>query len=241
MHTIAVGFGLLLAVSNLHAESDAQTSVTNITPPVACNQPSGQDLIQLSAPGFTGLSVEQALQQRHSERRFSAQALSMEHLSQLLWAAQGITRKSGQRTAPSSARSYPIDLYVSLQKVAAGHCGLYRYEPRQHRLKRVHAANYAAALSDAAEGQPWVKQAAIVVLHVATPARAAKKYGPETAMPSALIEAGHISQNIYLQATSLGLAVLGMNGFSQPQLDRLLGLASGQTTVFINLVGLRPE
>jgi SagB-type dehydrogenase family enzyme len=233
------GACLLGSILPVQVASEVQPDIISGTAPVPCKQSAAQASIQLLPADFQGLSVEQALQQRHSERRFGKQPLSMAQLSQLLWAAQGITRSSGQRTAPSSARSYPIDLYVSLQKVAGGHCGLYRYEPAQHRLTRLAAADYGAALTAAAEGQPWVGKAAIVVLHVATPARAAKKYGAATAMPSALIESGHISQNLYLQATSLGLAVLGMNGFSAPQMDALLGLDSAQTTLFINLVGAR--
>lgn len=224
----------------LNAESKPLSSASGNLSPVPCKLEPGWKTIQLLPPKFQGLSVEQALQHRRSERRYGSEELTLEQLSQLLWAAQGITRpESGQRTAPSSGRSYPIDLYVSLQRVTGFHCGLYRYLPETHSLKLVHEANYAAALTVAAEGQSWVRNAAVVILHVATPARAAKKYGKKTALPSSLIEAGHISQNIYLQATSLGLAVLGMNGFNQQQLDSLLALKPGQTTLFINLVGVR--
>lgn len=210
--------------------------------PQSCKLSPSQKSIQLPPATFQGLSVEQALQQRRSERSFAEEKISLEQLSQLLWAAQGITRrKSGQRTAPSSGRSYPIDLYVSMQRVTGVNCGLYHYQPDTHSLSLVKAADYAAALAIVAEGQRWVQQAAVVILHVATPARAAKKYGTETALPSALIETGHISQNIYLQATSMGLAVLGMNGFHQQDLDRLLDLQSAQTTLFINLVAVRPD
>lgn len=231
----------MLSALPLYAESKTPSSASRIISPVPCQLEPKWKTIQLLPPKFQGLSVEQALQDRSSERRYSGEELSLDQLSQLLWAAQGITRpESGQRTAPSSGRSYPIDLYVSLQRVSGLRCGLYRYQPGTHSLKLVREADYAAALAVAAEGQGWVRNAAAVILHVATPARAAKKYGKKTALPSSLIEAGHISQNIYLQATSLGLAVLGMNGFNQPQLDSLLGLKPGQTTLFINLVGVRP-
>jgi len=226
----------------LHAESKTQSLTPEIVSPAPCKLESKWNKIQLLAPNFKGLSVEQALQRRNSERRYSREELTLEQLSQLLWAAQGITRPgSGKRTAPSSGGSYPIDLYVSLQRVTGLRCGLFQYQPGTHSLKLLHKANYAVALADAAKGQRWVRNAAAVILHVATPARAAKKYGNEKALPSSLIEAGHISQNIYLQATSLGLSVLGMNGFDQSQLDSLLGLKPGQKTLFINLVGVRPS
>lgn len=231
----------MLSTLLLHAEAMPPSSAPGIISPAPCKLDPKWETIQMPVPEYQGLSVEQALQRRSSERRYGREELSLQQLSQLLWAAQGITRpESGQRTAPSSGRSYPIDLYVSLQRVSGFRCGLYRYQPGTHRLKLVHEADYSAALAVAAAGQSWVRHAAAVILHVATPARAAKKYGQKTALPSSLIEAGHISQNIYLQATSLGVAVLGMNGFNQPQLDSLLGLKPGQTTLFINLVGARP-
>jgi len=236
-----VGLCLTLTALPLYAESKPSSASARMIAPAPCKLEEKNKTIQLSAPILKGLSVEQALQHRRSERRYGSEELSMEQLSQLLWAAQGITRpESGQRTAPSSGRSYPIDLYISLQRVSGLRCGLYRYQPVTHSLTLVHEADYAAALTIAAEGQSWVRNAAVVILHVATPARAAVKYGKKTALPSSLIEAGHISQNIYLQATSLGLAVLGMNGFNQSQLDSLIGLQSGQMTLFMNLVGVRP-
>jgi len=205
-----------------------------------CELAAQTPVIPLLPPTNTGPSLEHALQHRRSERRFSEQPLSLQQLSQLLWAAQGITHGRTKRTAPSSGGAYPIDLYVFIKKLDGLDCGLYRYEPTGHRLTLIDAADYSKALTIAASNQSWVGNAAIVIMHVATPARVAAKYGDKTALPSSLLEAGHISQNIYLQATALGLAALGMNGFRQPELDELLGLQSDQTVLFINLAGRRP-
>jgi hypothetical protein len=108
--------------------------------------------ISLPAPYLYGkVSLEEALDGRRSVRQYSEDSLSMSEVSQLLWAAQGITERFktprsswrdgqkiwGRRTAPSAGGLYPIELYIAVGKVKGLTQGLYKYDPRQHAIINV--------------------------------------------------------------------------------------------------------
>jgi nitroreductase len=80
-------------------------------------------------------SVEEALKNRRSVRRFSDEGVTIDDVSQLLWAAQGITSDTGQRTAPSAQRIYPLEVFAIAQNVSGLAQGTYRYVPEGHRLE----------------------------------------------------------------------------------------------------------
>ena len=77
------------------------------------------------------------LAQRHSVRSFSSTPLTLAHLGQLLWAAQGMTHEGRRRTAPSAGALYPLELFVLVGRVEGLAVGVYQYEPQQHALRRV--------------------------------------------------------------------------------------------------------
>lgn len=197
-------------------------------------------LVELPEPAFRGAPLEEVIAARRTVRYYSPEPLGLQELSQILWSAQGITDSArGMRAAPSAGGTYPIDLYVQPNNVLGLECGVYRYEPRDHRLVLYRAGRFRDAVHEAALGQRWVYTAGAVILFVATPARVAEKYDEASALKSTLLEAGHISQNIYLQATSMGLGVGAIGGFSTEAMGKLLGLAEGQKVVYLNLVGNR--
>jgi SagB-type dehydrogenase family enzyme len=205
----------------------------------ACTAAALPASVSLPEPTFRGVAVEEALRHRRTARQFSKKPLDKLKLSQLLWAAQGITEpRTGFRTAPSAGGAYPIDLYIVPNQVEGLPCGVYRYRPQQHVLERHAAGNVRREVFEAAAKQQWVYNAALVIVFVATPERVAKKYGESHARKSVLLEAGHISQNIYLQATSLRLGAGAIGGFSAEQLHRLLALGEKEEVVYLNLVGL---
>ncbi|MFC1699901.1 nitroreductase family protein, partial [Candidatus Omnitrophota bacterium] len=105
------------------------------------------------------VSIEQAISQRRSIRKFNPQQLSLESLSQLLWSAQGIT-DSGRslRAAPSAGALYPMEIYALNQD------GVFRYLPQAHKLKQVIAEDLRRQLSQAAWGQGFVASAPLDIV-----------------------------------------------------------------------------
>jgi len=178
--------------------------------------------VSLPRPRQTGtVSVEAALASRRSIRSFSGEAVGLDELSQLLWSAQGITSERGLRTAPSAGALYPLVLYVVAGNVAALPAGIYRYEPAEHRLAIIAAGDALGALSEAALGQSPVRTAPAVIAIAADYRRTTAKYG-ERGVRYVHMEAGHVAQNVTLQATALGLGTVMIGAFSDERVSRLL-------------------
>lgn len=181
------------------------------------------ETIALPEPRFTGkMSVEQAIHDRRSQRVFTDEAVSMADLSQMLWSAQGLTDESGHRTAPSARGVYPHDLYVVVRNVEGLDQGLYLYKPETHSLADVGVAN-AGNLLIQAEVQENSQTAPVVIVMATAFAKAQEKF-PDTAQSVSDLEAGHIGQNVYLQAQSLGLGTVVTAGFNSEAVTQKLGL-----------------
>jgi len=191
--------------------------------------------IALPEQSFEGeVSVERALTLRRSVRKFAPEALSLSAVSQLLWAAQGITDPKGLRTAPSAGALYPLEVYLVAGHVSGVRAGVYRYDPRRHRLLRVLDGDRRAGVAEAALDQDWVAKAPAILVIAAIYERTARKYGRRAAH-YVDIEVGHAAQNVYLQATALGLGTTMVGAFRDEELSRALGL-TGRTKP----VGLLP-
>jgi len=203
---------------------------------VGCGQsasPQGQaPEIALPPPATTGtVSVEEALAKRRSVRAFSSKALTLEQVSQLAWAAQGITEPGrGLRTAPSAGATYPLELYLATPD------GLFRYLPRGHKVAKLSGEDRRAALAEAALGQASVRNAALDIVITALYERTAGKYGAR-AQRYVHLEAGHVAQNIHLQAVSLGLGSVPVGAFEDAAVSKVLALGSGETPLYIIPVG----
>ncbi len=176
------------------------------------------------------LSLEEAIAARRSVREFGRAQLTMRQVSQLLWAAQGITGPRGQRTAPSAGALYPLELYVVLPS------GLFHYDPAHHRLERRSGADLRPALEQAALGQPSVTGAPAVFVFAAVEERTRVKYHERTDRYVAM-EAGHAAQNLLLEAVALGLGGVPMGAFDDAQVARVLGLPAGQGPLYLIPVG----
>ena len=96
--------------------------------------------IALPAPSReAGMQIERTLQSRRSVRDFAPEPLTLAQVSQLLWAAQGLTSPEGFRTAPSAGALYPLEVYLVVGDVSDLAAGVYAYDPRQHALELVAA------------------------------------------------------------------------------------------------------
>jgi SagB-type dehydrogenase family enzyme len=184
----------------------------------------GDGDIALPKPRLEGeVSVERALALRRSVREFAPEPLPLAAVSQLLWAAQGITDPPERRTAPSAGALYPLEVYLVAGAVSGLRPGVYRYELRRHRLVLESAGDRRADVADAALGQDWVGEAPAIVVLAAVYQRTARKYG-ERAPRYVHMEAGHAAQNVYLQAGALGLGTTMVGAFRDEKLIHVLGL-----------------
>ena len=122
------------------------------------------------------VSLEQTLLQRRSVRNYVGEPLSLQEVSQLLWATQGITDPRGLRTAPSAGALYPLEVYVVVGSVQSLSPGVYRYEPDEHQLVKTVDGDKRAGLAAAALGQGCVKEGAINIVFTAVYERTTQKY-----------------------------------------------------------------
>ena len=191
----------------------------------------------LTAPKTDGgISVEKAIESRRSRRNFTDTAVSMEQLSQLLWAAYGITSPNGLRTAPSAGALYPLEVYAVIGNVSGVEPGVYRYVAQNNQIVRVVKGDVRSALSQAALGQTMVAQAPMSIFYSAVFERSTSRYG-ERGITYTYIEVGHSAQNVYLQAESLGLGTCAIGAFTDNQVTALLGLPSNEVPVYLMPVG----
>lgn len=188
--------------------------------------------IILPAPRLKGaVSVEQAINERRSRRMYLPQELTLGEIGQLLWSAQGITGKAGGlRAAPSAGASYPIEIYL-LKKD-----GLFHYLPEGHKLKPVLAQDLRRDLAEAALGQAFVAQASADIVLAAVYRKVTSRYG-QRGIRYTDMEAGHIAENIHLQAVALGLGSVPVGAFDDQAVKKLLKLPDEQEPLYIIPVG----
>lgn len=181
----------------------------------------------------SGFSLEEAILKRRSQRIFIPKELTLEQISQLLWAAQGITGERfgvSFRTAPSAGALYPIEIYLVAKD------GLYHYLTDGHRLEVLSNKDLREALSAAALGQSPIVQAPVNFVVCVVYDRVTRKYG-ERGKKYTHIEVGHVAQNIHLQAVALGLGSVPLGAFDDGQVRAVLSLPEDEAPVYIIPVG----
>jgi len=184
------------------------------------------------------VSIEETLLKRRSVRDYAGEPLTLQEVSQLLWAAQGITDPRGFRTAPSAGALYPLEVYVVVGNVQNLTQGVYRYEPDKHELVKIVDGDRRVELAEAALGQAWVEKGAINIVLAAVYERTTGKYG-DRGIRYVHIEAGHAAQNLYLQATALGLGTVTVGAFNDDQVKENLNLPGDEQPLYIMPVGRR--
>lgn len=181
----------------------------------------------------------EALHSRRSIRSYRDAPLTLSEISQLAWAAQGVTHGQGFRTAPSAGALYPLELYLVAGRVSGLEPGIYRYMPAQHALEQLAEGDHRWTLAGAAYMQGAVRRAPAVFVIAGIRERTAPKYG-ERSERYVWIEAGHAGQNLLLQATALGLGSVTIGAFSDLAVKKVLGLERGAQPITLFPVG-RPE
>lgn len=197
-----------------------------------------QERISLPQPKMTGeMSVEEAIFRRRSIRTFQDEALTLSELSQVLFAAQGITEKTrGFRTAPSAGALYPLELYAVVGKVEGIAPGVYRYHPEEHAIERVLEGDKRVELFRSALYQESIQEAPVTLVFTAIYERTTRRYG-ERGIRYVHMEAGHAAQNVYLEAQALGLGTVAIGAFQDEEVAQILRLPRNEMPLYLLPVG----
>ncbi|MDP9649846.1 nitroreductase family protein [Paraburkholderia caledonica] len=177
-----------------------------------------------------GMPIMDAFSKRRTTRRFAPTGLDNETLGQLLWAANGVNRRdpegNDRRTAPSVLALHEIQIYVALAR------GMYLYDPLQHGLDLVIAADLRALTGY----QDFVGEAPVELVYVADLARM-QDIASSQREPFAYASAGAIVQNVYLFCAAAGLAVAARSWLNRSTLGAEMRLSRDSVPVLAQTVG----
>lgn len=177
-----------------------------------------------------GKPLMQALNERMSRRDFSTEKLPQQVLANLLWAAFGVNRADGRRTAPSASNMQELEIYAVMAD------GVYRYDAKAHALQLHLKEDLRAATGN----NPWIATAPLNLLYVADYSKMGQR-SEETKRVDSGTDSGFISQNVYLFFTSEGLATVVRGGIDRPAVAKTLKLRPDQHVVLAQTVGYPPK
>lgn len=191
------------------------------------------------------LSVEEAIAYRRSIRSFKNVPISIEQLSQILWATYGVTDTHRNfLSTPSAGATYPLEIYAvvgkNTVKVSEEHyleAAVYKYDSHAHKLTPVLPGDYREALYRSSLHQTWVKEAAVDIVICAIYERTTGYYG-ERGYRYVYMEVGHAGQNIYLMATALGLGTVAIGAFRDNEVKHILRLPQNVHPLYIMPIGV---
>jgi SagB-type dehydrogenase family enzyme len=209
-------------------------------PRPALETPQSGAAITLPVPAdleLNQVSLIEAINRRRSRRKFSANPLSQEELSWLLWATQGVqnqSKTSTLRTVPSGAASHPFDTYLGITGVTGLKTGLYRYLPLSHELVLIREdPGINARLASICLDQKWMGTAPVIFIWAAVPYRSTWQCN-ERGWRYMLFDAGHLCQNLYLACEAIDAGCCAVGTFYDDDLNQFLGL-DGETSLAVYL------
>jgi len=187
------------------------------------------------------ISLERAIHKRRTIRSFESRALTLKQLSQLLWSAQGITGTGGfKRAAPSAGALYPMDIYgvVGRDCIEKLDAGVYLYEPANHSISLVKEGDFRRDIATASLSQMWMAHAPLTLVITAEYSRITVKYR-QRGIRYAMIEAGHIGQNIFLQSQAMGLEAGIVGAFEDQKVIQVMGIKKTHEPLLLMPVGYK--
>jgi SagB-type dehydrogenase family enzyme len=209
---------LLTGLMFLYVQLSMKLQADEETPPKG-------ETMKLPNPKFkSSTSVEEALSARRSVRDYAEDSLTLEQISQLLWAAQGVTSKWGGRTAPSAGALYPLEIYLVAGEVKGLKSGLYHYDPRKHQISLTQEGDLREKATQASLYQDEILRAPATLVITAVYERTMQKYG-ERGIRYVHMEVGSVGENIYLEAESLKLGTVFIGAFDDERVKKVLGIA----------------
>lgn len=234
---------LLITLILIGCTKSSMKSATNVA---QTKTDSNQLSYVLPAPLVKGsISVEEALSKRRSHRHFQDKEISMENLSQILWACYGITSprsgnqsmRGGLRTAPSAGALYPLEIYVLVGKVKGIEPGVYKYIAKEHKIIKYINKDIRNELSAAAYNQEMISKAPAVLLYSAIFSRSTEKYGNRGRDRYVCMDLGHSAQNVYLQVEALHMGTCAIGAFVDSSVKNVMQLNADEEPLYIMPVG----
>ncbi len=212
-------------------------------PPPQKTYPEDARLIELVAPEDLAVGktpLIEVIKRRRSRRKFTQEPLTLEELSFLLWATQGISRvpkrdlskdaqdalirsKATLRTVPSGGARHPFETYLLVNRVNELEPGLYRYLPLEHRLCFLSADSELTEKIHEACYEQYVKNSAVTFIWTAIPYRTEWRYSMLS--PKIIAQdSGHLCQNLYLASEAIGAGTCAIGAYNQEKMDPILGV-----------------
>jgi len=167
------------------------------------------------------ISIEETLRQRRSVRDYKRGPLSLDQVSQLLWAASG--KNLNRRTAPSAGATYPLEIYLVVGEVEGLEPGVYHYSPSRNNLAIIGEKDARNGLSRAALEQEMIEEAPVSIIVAADYSRTTGRYG-QRGIRYVHMEVGHVGQNVSLQAIALRLGAVMIGAFEDQKVKEVLGI-----------------
>lgn len=194
-------------------------------------------IIKLPEPRTDGgMPIEKALKERRSIRSFGIAGLTLSEVSQLLWAAQGITDDKGHRTAPSGMERYPLEVYLLADNVTGLPSGVYHYIPQNHSLAVIMQGNIDEYYNAASGPESWIKTAPVIFVITGVMSRMNIMPGQDLSR-FVYVEAGTAAENMLLEVVSLNLASTYTAGFNSNRTAELLRLSQSEVPIGVFPVG----
>lgn len=213
-------------------------------PPFQKSYPETADLVDLLSPTELNIGLIPLLdviKKRRSRRKYTDESLTLEELSFLLYSTQGvqeIVNNRTMRTVPSGGARHPFETYLYINNVEHLTKGIYRYLPLEHKLLFLfNEDNLPDKINEASLGQSFITTGSVVFFWTVVPYRAEWRYHI-LAHKMILIDVGHVCQNLYLAAESIGAGTCGIGAYDQREIDNVLGVdGKEELTVYFAPVG----
>jgi len=169
------------------------------------------------------ITLEETLTARRSVRNYKDEPLTLQEISQLLWACDGKTSEWGGRTSPSAGATYPLEIYIVVGNVEGIEPGLYHYVIENHSLVEVKKGDLRRKLSSVCLNQTMVVEAPVSIVISGIFEKTTTRYG-ERGIRYVFMEVGHCGQNIHLQSEALGLGTVMIGAFDDEGVRKVLGI-----------------
>jgi SagB-type dehydrogenase family enzyme len=224
---------VVLVISTLYLRKNITKSPVISVDPVPVQS---ADLIKLPSPALrSSTSVEAAMKSRRTQRAFVDQSLPLTTVSQMLWAAQGVTADWGGRTTPSAKSTYPLTVYLIANNVDGLKPGQYEYVPGDrapvHALKPISEGDFGTALFTSLN-QNSLKDVPAILVVTGNMAKMAAAFGGIAQDKDVYLEVGHAAQNLYLQAEALKIGMVTISSAKDDILRNIITIPDTETIVY---------
>ncbi|XMB66057.1 SagB/ThcOx family dehydrogenase [Mycoplasmatota bacterium zrk1] len=232
-----------------YSTSDSDQEVGIASPSIDMPYDVSKTLIDLPDPALIKLNntnLKTLIEERRSVRHYSKNSLNLQELSYLLWCTQGVkeiinrtpTYKITLRTVPSAGARHPLETVLLINNVKELEPGLYRYIASKHKLIQLtDNSNISVNIANACLKQSFVAKSSVAFIWVADIYKTIWRY-KERSYRYALLDAGHVCQNLYLAAESIDSGVCAVAAYDDNEINRILGLdGENQFVVYIATIG----